>query len=469
MRITAHLEVEMVALETDNQLSVLVELGAPPMADVADDRAPSTLEVVLDRSGSMRGDRLDSAKTALTSLIDRLDPRDHFGLVVFDDRTDVVVPAAPLANKAAVRRAIAGVIDRGSTDLSGGYLRGLQEARRVIGAAGATVLLISDGHANAGVTDPETLGRVAAEAYTHGVTTTTLGFGLGYDERIMSAIARGGSGNEHFAENPDTAVAQLAGEVEGLLTQAAQAASMHVRLTPAVKSVLVVNDLPATSVGDGILVELGGFYANETRKLVLTFDIPAVAALGLTEVATLTFTYVELPALMQHTVTVPIHVNVVPGDVAAGRVPDPTVRSELIYLRAQHAKRRASRHLSDGNVDAALKELDRARRDVAAAKAIAPEAMAADLEQETQEIAFLERESRTGSSALAAKYLSASTLARMQKRGRSYGSAWKPASPEPPAPSTDNTTTASQPRANNTEADGTEDDTKPDDTKPDER
>lgn len=206
MRINAHLDVEMIAIETDDQLSVMIELTAPPAPDEGAERAPHTLEVVLDRSGSMHGGRLDAAKTALTSLVDRLDPRDHFGLVVFDDKVDVPVPARRLSDKAAVKRAIAGVQTRGSTDLSGGYLRGLQEARRVAGEAGATVLIISDGHANAGITDPDALAQLAAEAGHHRVTTSTLGLGLGYDERIMSAIARGGSGNEHFAEEPDTAV-----------------------------------------------------------------------------------------------------------------------------------------------------------------------------------------------------------------------------------------------------------------------
>ena len=70
--------------------------------------------------------------------------------------------------------------------------------------------------------------------------------------------------------------------------------------------------------------------------------MPAIAALGLTEVATLEFTYVELPALKQHTITVPLHVNVVPGDQAAGRIPDPVVRTEVVYQRAQQAKREAS-------------------------------------------------------------------------------------------------------------------------------
>lgn len=433
MRITAHLDVELIALETEDRVSVLIELAAPPTPPApnggAVERAPSTLQVVLDRSGSMGGARIAGARTALVNLVDRLDPRDNFGLVVFDNEVDLPVPAGPLTDKAAVKRAIAGVDARGSTDLSSGYLRGLQEARRVIGDGGAaTVLIVSDGHANVGIVEPATLGRVAAEAYTHGVTTSTLGFGLGYDEVLMSAIARGGSGNEHFAEEPDTAVALIAGEVEGLLAQTVQAASLQVRLGSDVRRVLVVNDLPSNAVDDGLIVELGSFYADETRKVVLTFDIPGVAALGLAEVATLTFTYVELPALVQHTVTVPVTVNVVPGDQAAGRVADPVVRTELVYLKAQQAKRRASGHLSKGDSDAALREIRQAQRDIAAARENAPEAQAADLAEEAQELEYLARETEYGSQARSGKFLSASSYRKLQQRGRVF-----PTQQTPPA------------------------------------
>src|SRR3954453_23422371 len=311
MYLNAHLDLDVVAHETDDQLSVLVELTAPELPnDVT--RPPSTLVVVLDRSGSMAGDRIEGAKTALLSQVDRLDPRDRFGLVAFDDTVDIVGPAGPLTDKLAVQQAIAGVHDRGSTDLSSGYFRGLQEARRVAGDTGATLLLISDGHANAGVCDPGQLGDVARKAHTDGITTTTLGFGLGYDERLMSALAAGGAGNELFAETADDAVQHIAGEVTGLLSMAAQAGSLLLRMSSHVRAVQVLNELPSVAVSDGILVELGSFYSGEIRKLVVAFDVPAIPALGLAEIALLEFTYVALPALEQHTVSVPLHVNVVP-------------------------------------------------------------------------------------------------------------------------------------------------------------
>jgi Ca-activated chloride channel family protein len=425
VHISAHLDVDVVAVETQDQLSVLIELTAPPAPPSDTPRPPSTLEVVLDRSGSMQGDRLDGAKAALIRLVDRLDPTDNFGLVVFDDRVDVVVPAGRLADKADVKGRIGAVDARGNTDLSAGYLRGLQEARRVSGAtgagattAGATVLLISDGHANAGVTDPQRLAGIAAEAHRNSVTTTTLGFGLGYDERIMSALARGGAGNELFAEEPDTAIGLIAGEVEGLLAQVAQAASLVIRPRPPVQRVQVINELPVTAITDAIMAELGSFYADEVRKLLLVLDIPGIAALGLAQVADLEFTYVELPALKQHTITLPLHVNVVPGDQAAGRIPDPVVRTELVYLRTQQAKRRAYTHLSAGDAQSALQEIYAAQQSVAAALDSVPPELAADLAEEARTLDYLANQTQAGMVARAAKYSSMDATYKSSKRGR---------------------------------------------------
>ncbi|MFC6022566.1 VWA domain-containing protein [Plantactinospora solaniradicis] len=419
MHIEAHLDIDLVAHETDDELSVLIEINAPSAAGEQPARATNTFVVVLDRSGSMRGGPLEGAKTAVQLLVDRLDPTDNFGLVAFDNQVEVVVPAGPLGDKAAVKRAIGDVGARGSTDLSAGYLRGLQEARRAAGPAGATVLLISDGHANNGIVDPVVLGGVAAEARENRVTTSTLGYGLGYDETILSALAREGTGNELFAEDPDTAAQLIAGEVESLLSLVAQAASVLVQPSSRVRAVRVLNDLPVSSGTHGVQAELGGFYAEERRKLLLLFEIPAISALGLAEVATLEFTWVQLPELKQYTVTVPIHVNVVPGDEAAGRVPDPVVRTEVVYLRVQQAKRRASTNLSQGDSAAALREIRSAQQLNSAAQANAPAELAEDLAEEEKVLGHLEREIERGQLSRAAKYSSANSAGKSGNTGQS--------------------------------------------------
>jgi Ca-activated chloride channel family protein len=417
MRLDAHLDLNLLAHETDDQVCVLVELTAPTPPTIQQ-HPTSTLVVVLDRSGSMAGPRLEQAKAALITLIDRLDPQDRFGLVTFDQHTSVVVPAGPLTDKAAAKQAIGAVHPGGSTDLSGGYLRGLQEARRVSGAGGATVLLISDGHANAGLVDPDQLGGIARQAQSDRITTTTLGMGLGYDERLLSAIAAGGAGNEHFAETADEAAKLIAGEVDGLLSMVAQAASLRVRMSPHVRGLKVINDLSVVGLDDGIVIELGSFYAGESRKLIMTFDVPGIPALGLAEIATLEFGYVALPALQQQTVTVPLHVNVVPGDQAAGRIPDPVVRTEAAFQQAQQAKREASTAFSSGDPRAATAALHRARMVLGAAAAAAPAPMAGELHDELGMIERLEQEASYGDIARAAKISSADAALKSRTRGR---------------------------------------------------
>lgn len=417
MHITTQLDLDVLAVETADQISLLLELTAPAAAP-GRPREPKTLIVVLDRSGSMDGGRLDAAKRALTELVDRLDPADRFGIITFDNHVMVQIAAAPLADKPAARQRIAQITAGGSTDLSAGYLRGLQEAARVADGTGATVLLISDGRANAGVTDPAQLKAVAANAGSRHVVTTTLGIGLGYDETLLSAIAAGGNGSELFAEHADAAVAAISREIDGLLSQTAQAASVHIRMAPTCKRLMLVNELSSVVTPDGVLVELGAFYAGENRRLVVTFEVPGIAALGLAQVADLDVSWVELPGLIQHSVTVPVHVNVLPGDQAAGRVPDPVVRTELAYLHTQRAKRAAAQQMSRGDAAGAMSSLQFARATLAGAVPAAPAAMRFDIDEDLAAISDLERELTGGAMSRAAKQASSDTAYKSRRRGR---------------------------------------------------
>lgn len=356
MHVTAHLDVDLVAVEATDTITVMLELQAPAAVEGPNAVRPDhTAVVVLDRSGSMSGHRLESAKRAVVDLAARLDDRDTFGLVTFDSRADVVVPAVRVGDYGRERlaRQVEAIPSGGSTNLSGGYLRGLQEARRGAGPAGATIVLVSDGHANTGVTDPAALRDVAANAGAQSISTSTIGVGRGYDQDLLAEIATGGNGNHAFADDGDAAAAALAGEIEGLLSKTVQAASLLIAPTSDVAHVGVLHDLPSHAVAGGVMVELGDFYAAETRKLLVELTVPAMAALGLAQVGELTLTYVELPALTQHTVTLPVSVNVVPADVAANRVPAPQVHRERLLLSAQKAKRDSEDALARGDSDSA--------------------------------------------------------------------------------------------------------------------
>jgi Ca-activated chloride channel family protein len=166
-----------------------------------------------------------------------------------------------------------------------------------------------------------------------------------------------------------------------------------------------------------VQIELGAFYSGEVRRLVITFDVPGIAALGPAQIAELDFTWVELPGLVQHSVTVPVCVNVVPGDQAAGRVPDPTVRTELAFLRAQQVKRVAAERMSAGDAGGAAAEMRAAGAMLRTAMAAAPVAMMGDLSEDLAAIDRLADEAATGDLSRAAKALSADTSRKSRRRG----------------------------------------------------
>ncbi len=417
MHLNTLLDVDIVAVESEDEVSVLLELTAP-QADSAHTRAPAALEIVLDRSGSMSGDRLEAAKGAVESLIDRLDPTDSFGLVVFDDEVQVVVPAGPLTDKEAVRQVVRGIYPGGMTNLSGGVMRGLQEVRRVKAQGSATVVLLSDGHANTGMTTPDHLETIAAGARGKGVTTSTVGIGLDYDETLLAALSKGGAGNAHFAEEADAAGAAVASEVDGLLEQVAQACSLTVRPTGAVETVRLFNDLPAVGIEDGFMVELGDFHSGEERKLLLTIDVPSMSALGLAEVCSLELQWVDATKLDTHVVTIPVHVNVVPGDQAAGRVPNPTVRTEVAFQSAQRAKREATEALRRGDTAAAAALYDGAGMALRDFGPMAAPAMAAEMDAEADLLSDLSLRAKDDDPRRVAKFTEADRHRKARRRGR---------------------------------------------------
>lgn len=374
MNITAHLGIDLVALDTADDVTCLVELTAP-VSELDSSRPGQSLVIVLDRSGSMSGEPLEGAKRSIAALLHRLAPQDSFGLVAFDDTADVVVPVRPMRDHdvPTVERAINQVRSGGMTDLSAGYLLGLRELKRSLRApaattphSGATLLLVSDGHANSGITDPVQMRDVAGNALAqHSLTTSTLGFGDGYDEVLLEAITRGGNGSHAFAPDVDSAMREIQDVVSDLLDKSVVAALMRIRPDAnTVDNVTVLQDLPHWAEGDSVVVNLGDLFSGEQRKTLFTLHVPGISRLGTTTVATVTFEYTSLPDLLEHEVTIPLAVNVVPGDEARGRVPNPIVEVEQLLVDIDIKKRDIASDLRSGDSRTAQRTLAAAITDL---------------------------------------------------------------------------------------------------------
>ena len=361
MNVKALLDVDMVALEASDKVTLMLDLTAP--ANPAQSTRPGqAIQVVLDRSGSMQGQPLEAAKGSLLKLVSRLAPQDAFGLVAFDDSALVIVPTRTMADHhmPSLRKAIRQLDTGGSTDISAGYLMGLRELTRVQAAGGSTLLLISDGHANAGEQDPKFFQEVSTKSATEKVTTSTIGLGNGYDESILEALAQGGGGAHRFAGSIDEAVGAIAAEVDDLLDKTIVNAVLRVTPTSAMAGLAkieIVQRLPYWKDGETYVVQLGDLYSGENRRFMIDLDVPGIAALGLCKIADITIEYLDLAQRQEISVTMPVNVNVVPGDVAAGRIADPIVRAERLILEAQTAKSLAVDELLNGKVKEASSRL----------------------------------------------------------------------------------------------------------------
>ncbi|MCI0571101.1 MAG: VWA domain-containing protein, partial [Myxococcaceae bacterium] len=217
-----------VASDRSTVLDVLVRI-TPPELERKGERLPLNLALVIDRSGSMAGEKLAFAQQAARHAVGLLEGRDRLSLVVFDDEVETLVVGGTASEQKALLAAIEGIDTRGSTALHAGWHQGSRHvaAGRAPGQLDR-VILLSDGQANRGETNPDAIAAHVRRMAVEGVSTTTMGEGLDYNEDLLEAMARAGDGDYHFIESPAQLPDIFAAELHGLMATFGRAVSLGV-------------------------------------------------------------------------------------------------------------------------------------------------------------------------------------------------------------------------------------------------
>lgn len=184
-------------------LQVLVRLQAEQVASTK--HMPLSVALVIDRSGSMNGDAIVAAKNACLEFVSRLSDDDELGLVVYDSHVDVLLELMPVAKVRPILNSVLESFDvGGSTNLHGGWLAGAEIlASRTSSSRVCRVVLLSDGGANNGIVDTDAICEQVKSLANAGVTTSTVGVGMGFNEELMTAMAQAGLGNAIYGDRPE--------------------------------------------------------------------------------------------------------------------------------------------------------------------------------------------------------------------------------------------------------------------------
>jgi Ca-activated chloride channel family protein len=254
----------------------LVEVTAPPASE-ATTRPRVNVAFVLDRSGSMSGrNKIDLAKRALHEGIERLAATDRFAVVVYDHEVDVVAPGRAAADGARhdAHRALSDIGPRGNTDLAGGWLRGAEQVASGLDPEAVNrVLLLTDGLANTGITDPLELERHARELRVRGVSTSTFGVGEDFNAELLGSMADAGGGAYRFIRHAEEIPALIRSEVGELLEVTARGVDLRVRGPEGLR----LECLSPYALDRGSresVVHLGDMVADQVVRLVLSFGFP---------------------------------------------------------------------------------------------------------------------------------------------------------------------------------------------------
>lgn len=300
----------------------------------ASERPKINLGLVLDRSGSMNAKgKMDYLKTAAKLVVDRLEPTDRLAVVEYDDRISVLWPSSPVEAKEMIKKRIDGLSPRGRTNLSGGLMKGVEEVKANLNSDEVNrVILLSDGLANEGVTQPALIAALVRKAKASGVAVSTMGLGLQFNEDLMQAVAQNGGGTYYFIENPQQMSAIFQREISILFATVARDVKVSFVKSPAVDRIEVYG-YPASHTDQAALITMEDFFSGEKRSVLLRLRLKPAQA-GPVDIGKLELAYLDVPANQSRLISRPLTVTAVADQQLVLASVNKKVKSEAALTEA---------------------------------------------------------------------------------------------------------------------------------------
>ncbi|MDA0673944.1 MAG: VWA domain-containing protein [Cyanobacteria bacterium] len=351
-----------IAAQRSLTLDVLVKI-TPPEIPAQLDRPPLNLGFVLDRSGSMGGAKIDYARQAVIYGIEQLLPSDRLSLTLFDTHVHTEIPSTLAIDKHRLIDQVRRIRPGSSTALHGGWVNGGMQVGQYLNPAHLNrVIVLSDGLANVGETNPDAIAQDVHGLMQRGITTTTLGVGADYDDALLEAMARSGDGNFFHITSPEQLPNIFETELQGLATTVGH--SLSLTLSPQGTVVLsdVLNDLARTPEGS---LKLPNLTLGDPLYVALRLQIPALDTR--TEVLQVHLQWQAPDQSAPQRLSASLHLPVVSPEQMSDFPAHPEVQEQVALLMAARARQEAITFADQGDFDAASGVLRRYGAQMAAA------------------------------------------------------------------------------------------------------
>ncbi|MFN3604315.1 MAG: anti-sigma factor antagonist [Leptonema sp. (in: bacteria)] len=270
-------EYEILNSKENQLMHTLISIETPPIAEEKE-RLPIALVIVIDKSKSMHGEKLNSVIEASSSMVNWLTRRDSVGVVAYDTNVELVQPLTPLTDKFSITKKIQSITAGSSTNLSGGWLQALKMLRDHEEKSVKRVILLTDGIANAGIVNPSELKKIAKEHSDLGITTTTIGVGKDFSESLLKDIAISGLGRFYFIEGPEQSNEIFFKEFGNLTSLYGQGLEIKIKFNEGILFKELLSEVPYTYKDNLLILRPGDLRTDDTKNFILVTEINGALA-----------------------------------------------------------------------------------------------------------------------------------------------------------------------------------------------
>lgn len=323
-------------------------------------RAPMNVALVIDKSGSMAGQKITRAKEAARAALDQLGPDDIVSVVAYDQSVTVLVPATKVSDRSTIERGIERLSAGGTTALFAGTVKGAAEVRKFLERGRVNrVVLLSDGRANVGPSSPRDLASLGTSLQRDGIAVTTVGLGLDYNEDLMVQLARRSGGQHVFVERASD-LARIFREGFGCLASiVAQEVEVRITVHPGFRPVRALA-VDADILGQTVTVRYAQLYGGETDEILVELETERLDAAS-REVASVEVSFHNLATQVVDRVSQTVSARFSSDAAAVEASARPDVMVKVVERLALERNELAIRLRDEGRIEDARRTLEQNR------------------------------------------------------------------------------------------------------------